>query len=161
LGFWSEPKKPFKESLFISGLDIMKFIDHKPLDEQLNKEISTLKAVFDQIGNGGNLIFSSCNLDKDPGLGKALQALSGNRINIYMTADLVRLSGLNHDGIDVQIEELIKPRILDDSKRGSNYVEGFTLYPAGGGEPQKLNKNISLGATGEAIKLVNPLPKRK
>lgn len=159
-GFWTEPKKSFDESLFISGLDIMKFIDYKPLDEQLNKEIATLKAIFDQVGKGGNVIFSSCNLDKDPGLGKALQALSENRINIYVTADLVRLSGLNHDGINVQIEELIKPRILDSFKEGSNYNKGFILYPEGGGEPQKLNKNISLGATGKAVNLVNPLPKK-
>jgi hypothetical protein len=55
------------------------------------------------------------------------------------------------------------PRINDSMKNNGKveYNQGFILFPAGGGDPVKLDKNISLRPQGEPIKLQPPVQREK
>lgn len=160
--FISDPNE--KDSYIFSN-DIQNFMkDPNSVNDAKRSAITSLKGVFDNMTDGGNFVFSVCNLGKDDSFGKALQELSGGRINIYVTPDLVRMSG-NKDGKWIDIKELNLQRIQDGNwpeKKDQHYKEGFTLFPKGFGEAKKINKNITLQSTGDKpVDLKTPVPNKK
>lgn len=128
--------------------------------------ISNLEQIFNNMGQDGNFIVSACNAGTSDELGKALQKLSKNRVNIFLTPDYVRISDPN--GIDDrkvnEIQELGLPRIQDGRTHGkfkfsiSHFVKGFVKFPAGGGGPEYTGANIMLQQTGVAFILGNVAP---
>ena len=155
---------PFVKESYIFGKDIQNFMnDPNSVNDAKKSAITSLKGIFDNMADGGNFVFSVCNLGKDDNFGKALQELSGGRINIYLTPDLVRISG-KKEGKWIDIKELNLQRIQDGRwpvKDDQNYQEGFILFPKGFGEAKKLNKNITLQSVGDKpVDLKTPVPKK-
>jgi len=75
---------PFVKESYIFGKDIQNFMnDPNSVNDAKKSAITSLKGIFDNMADGGNFVFSVCNLGKDDNFGKALQELSGGRINIY------------------------------------------------------------------------------
>jgi RHS repeat-associated protein len=150
---------------YISAGDITKFMqtgttgalkaDGFPVSiTDKDKSIGDLKKVFDQIGTGGNFVLSACNVAGDDELGIALQQLSGGRINIYMTPDLVRVAKVD-GGVG---QELNRGRIQDNLKiwGTTNFQEGFTLYPQGFKDPVYTDNNITLNSNGTPVTQTPP-----
>jgi len=152
------------DCIAITSGEIMKFLKTgtsgktgaTELFKKKDKYIGELKQMFDKMGEGGNFVFSACRVGDDPNMGKALQALSGGRINIYVTPDLVQIS----KGIS-KINELKLGRIQDNLLvfKTSHFVKGFIKYPANYGDPINTSKNLTLNPTGVALELTTPRDK--
>jgi hypothetical protein len=154
---------PLKGDLVLTPGDITNFMKtgtavnkNKDVVDAKNKSIGTLKQIFDPMGKDGNFVFSACRIGDGDEMGKALQQLSGGRINIYITPDLVRESDNSQ-----KILELDAPRIRDDLKRysQSHFVHGFILFPANFKDPVKTEKNITLNSNGFPVQQTEPKDK--